>query len=80
MNSKRNLFIRCLQFKPGSIPYNYIIYTLYPGFELFACPNDLQIGQAKITKKLNEPRNPMGIFHVLQALLPDQFELHPILN
>jgi hypothetical protein len=53
---------------------------LSPDLALFACPNDLQIGQAKTTKKLNKLRNSMGIFHVLQALLPDQFEMHPILN
>ena len=72
-----------------------IIYTLYPGFELFACPTShsggrnflgplrlyftaketqsfspvrlVLSGRAKTTKKLNELRNPMGIFHVLQA-------------
>jgi len=35
--------------------------------KFFARLNDLQIGQAKTTKKLNELRNPMGISHVLQA-------------
>jgi hypothetical protein len=48
--------------------------------KFFARPNDLQIGQAKTTKKFKDLRNPMGIFQVLQAPLPDQFEMRLMLS